>query len=87
MPKAVLHNGEIRPLEPLPREWQEGDCLRVERAEDGGGSAADIDRDFALLTELCADSDPEEERRLTDALERARQQSKAQVRRQMGLEG
>ena len=87
MPRAILQNGEIRALEPLPDDWQEGDCLRVEKADDGNATADQIDRDFALLAQVCAESDAAEERLLWAALEQARAQSKAQVRRQMGLEG
>jgi hypothetical protein len=86
MPKAILHNGQIQPVEPLPREWQEGELLRIEKAEDGEATIEEIDRDFALLAHLCADSDPTEEEWLSRALEEARRQSKAQVRRQMGLD-
>ena len=86
MPKAILHNGQIQPVEPLPREWQEGELLRIEKAEADEASIEEIDRDFALLAQLCADSDPAEEERLSRALEEARRQSKAQVRRQMGLD-
>ena len=86
MPKAILHNGKIQPVEPLPQEWQEGALLRIEKAEDDEATIEEIDRDFALLAQLCADSDPTEEERLSRALEEARRQSKAQVRRQMGLD-
>ena len=85
MPKAVLQNGEIRPLEPLPSDWREGQQLRVEKAGEGEPSAEEIDRDFALLATLCADSDPEEEARVAQALQQAHDQAKAQVQRQMGL--
>src|SRR5260370_15102674 len=61
MPFAVLQNGEIRPLEPLPRDWQEGQRLRVETVDEGEATVEDINRDFALLANLCADSDPQEE--------------------------
>lgn len=44
-----------------------------------------IDRDFALLAGLCADSDPADEERLSQALAEAHEQAKQQVRRQMGL--
>lgn len=30
MPIAVLQNGEIRPLEPLPADWREGQRLQIE---------------------------------------------------------
>jgi len=85
MPFAVLQNGEIRPLEPLPRDWQEGQRLRVETADEGEATGDEVDRDFALLASLCADSDPQDEERLAQALQEARDQAKAQVRRQMGL--
>ena len=85
MPKAILHTGQIQPVEPLPREWQEGERLRVEKAEDGEPTVDEIDRDFALLAQLCAASDSAEEERLSQALDDARRQSKAQVRRQIGL--
>ena len=55
--KAVVSAGEIRPLEPLPAEWQDGQPLRVEKAEAGEMSVEDIDRDFALLERLCATSE------------------------------
>ena len=85
MPMAVLQNGEIRPLEPLPRAWQEGQRLLVETAESDEATTEEIDRDFTLLADLCADSDPADEARLEQALQAARDQAKAQVRRQMGL--
>jgi hypothetical protein len=34
MPKAVLKNGVISPVEPLPPEWADGQELRVEAAAD-----------------------------------------------------
>ena len=48
MPIAELRNGEIRPLEPLPPDWQDGQRLRVESVEDDDATPAEIDRDFAL---------------------------------------
>jgi hypothetical protein len=85
MPLAVWQNGEIRPLEALPEDWQEGQRLRVELADEGEATVEEIDRDFALLVSLCADSDPADEERLGQALEAQRQEAKAQVRRQMRL--
>jgi len=34
MVKAVVSGGEIRPLEPLPADWREGQPLQVEKADD-----------------------------------------------------
>jgi hypothetical protein len=85
MVKAVVSRGEIRPIEPLPVDWQEGLHLQVEKAEDCEVPADEIDRDFAVLASLCATNDPSDEEQLERALQEARQQAKDQVRRQMGL--
>jgi hypothetical protein len=85
MVKAVVNRGEIRPLEPLPVDWHEGQALRVEKADDGEASAEEIDRDFAVLARLCEASEPAEEEQLERALQEAHRQAKEQVRRHMGL--
>ena len=68
MVKAVVSRGEIRPLEPLPADWQEGQPLRVEKEDGDETPVEEIDRDFAILASLCAASEPANE----DQLERAR---------------
>ena len=83
--KAVVNGGEIRPLEPLPADWQDGQPLRVEKADAGEMSLEDIDRDFAVLERLCATSESADEERLEHALDDARRTAKEQVRRHMGL--
>ena len=85
MLKAIVSQGQIRPLEPLPADWQEGQPLRVEKADAGETTVEDIDRDFALLATLCDASDPTDEEQLERALQEARRQAKEHVRRQMGL--
>lgn len=85
MVKAVLNGGEIRPLGPLPADWQDGQVLLVEKAEPNSTRAADIDGDFALLAGLCATSEDPDETQLQRALDEARWQAKDQVRRQMGI--
>ena len=85
MVKAVVSRGEIRPLEPLPADWQEGQPLRVEKADNGETPAEEIDRDFAVLASLCEASEPADEEQLERALQEARRQAKEQVRRDMGL--
>ena len=85
MVKAVVSGGEIRPLEPLPADWQEGQPLRVEKADVGETSVEEIDRDFAMLATLCEASEPADEEQLERALQEARRQAKEQVRRHMGL--
>jgi hypothetical protein len=88
MPKAILKNGHIHPLEPLPADWTEGQELDVEPSQtrpDAELSPADIDRDFQELEALCALGDPAEDERLARLLKEAHHQAKEQVRRQMGL--
>ena len=85
MPRAVLDKGVIRPLEPLPADWRDGEELRVERADVTDLTADEIDRDFAQLAALCCQGNSEEDAKLAAALDEAREQSKQQVRRSMGL--
>jgi hypothetical protein len=85
MVKAVVSGGEIRVLEPLPPEWRDGDTVYVELLEDNM-TPEEIDREFDLLDELCASSDPADEERMRLALEEAHQLAKEQVRKQMGLQ-
>jgi len=85
MVKAVVRFGEIRPLEPLPADWQEGQPLRIEKADCSEMPVEEIDRDFAILASLCSESEPANEDQLDRALHEARRQAKEQVRRGMGL--
>lgn len=85
MVKAVVSGGEIHPLEPLPPDWQDGQQLRIEKADNGVMSVEEIDRDFAILSTMCATSDPADEDQLEKALGNARREAKEQVRRHMGL--
>ncbi len=82
MLKAILRNGVIVPLEPVPPEWEDGAPLEIDRADD---TAFDIDAWAKSLNELCADSTPEDEDLMRQGVADHRQQSKAQVRREMGL--
>jgi hypothetical protein len=82
MLKAVVIQGEIRPLGPLPPDWQEGQRLRIEKADDET-SVEEIDLDFAVLEKLCEASEPAEEEQLEQVSQEARRLAKEQVRRQM----
>jgi hypothetical protein len=85
MLKAVVSQGAMRPLEPLPVDWQEGQRLRIEKADDAEVPVKEIDHDFAVLAALCEASEPADEEQLERALQDARRQAKEQVRRHMGL--
>lgn len=81
MPKAILKNGHIHPLEPLPAYWCEGQEFDVEPSRtrpDEELSPAEIDRDFQELDALCVLGDPDEEERLAPLLEEAQQKAKEQ---------
>jgi hypothetical protein len=92
MPRAVLKNGVIHPLEPLPPEWADGKELMVEAASideddvhDPVRDAEFADRWFNEMERLCADSTPEEEAALQAALDEIRRQGKELMRKEMGL--
>jgi hypothetical protein len=85
MVKAVVSRGEVRALEPLPADWRDGQPLRIEKADDTEMPVEEIDRDFAILADLCSKSEPADEDQLQQALDDARGQAKEQVRRHMGL--
>ena len=71
MVRAVVSRGEIRPLEPLPADWQDGQPLRVEKAESEEMSVEEIDRDFAVLSGLCSSSEQVDEDHLDQAVRKA----------------
>jgi hypothetical protein len=85
MAKAVLKNGVICPLEPLPPEWAEGQQLRVESAVEEEDDGQDLDAWYQELEALVAQNDPEDFARVDQALRVADEQAKALVRKQMGL--
>ena len=58
MLKAVLRQGAIVPLEPLPREWEDGAPLEIVKAQV---PPTDIDAWAQSMNQLCADSSPSDE--------------------------
>jgi len=85
MPKAVLKNGVIYPIEPLPLEWGEGRDLRVEDAQQPNDSPEALDEWSRQLEALAALIDPKDVERLEQALVEADRQAKEQVLREAGL--
>jgi hypothetical protein len=83
MPRAVLRDGVIVPIDPLPAEWNDGQELWVE--ESGGPTTASLDQWRSELDALCAESDPAEDIQLQNVLNQLRQQGKDLMRRQAGL--
>ena len=81
--KAVLRNGVIQPLEPLPSEWNDGQELVVEEPIAEG--AAEIDNWFGELDAATAELPAEEHDRFRQALTELERESKDAVRREWGL--
>src|SRR5260370_17135468 len=66
MLKAVLREGVIVPLEPLPPEWEEGAALEVARSD---ATPLDIDAWAKSMNQLCADSAAQDEEAMRRAIE------------------
>jgi hypothetical protein len=73
MLKAVLRQGVIVPLEPLPREWEEGAAHEVPKSD---AQPLDIDAWAKSMDQLCADSSAEDEQAMQCAIEEHRQQER-----------
>jgi hypothetical protein len=84
MIRAIIENGQIRPLDPLPLEWTEGQRVIVEDAEST--SSGDLEEWYRELQELGpAQYEPGEWERVQATLAEADELAKAAVRHQMGL--
>ena len=80
MLKAVLRQGVIVPLEPLPREWEDGTALEVAKAQ----VVRQKHRRLGQRHESnVRDSSRADEATIRRPIEEQRQQAKAQVRREM----
>ena len=87
MPRAILKNGVIVPVEPLPAEWGEGTELVVQ--EPGPEEKPDDDQSlqewYQELNAMCSQNDPEEMASLRADLDEHRREAKEWMRRRMGL--
>jgi len=80
--KAVLRNGHIEPLEPLPSDWIEGQELLVEQPAPELQEQVD---QWARDLESAAQRVPAEEHdRFQKALEEMRREGKEAMRREWG---
>jgi hypothetical protein len=82
--KAILRDGHIQPLEPLPPGWAEGQELVVEEP-DLAGSEAQINGWAEDLEAAAARLPAEEHDRFWQALNDIERESKDAVRREWGL--
>jgi hypothetical protein len=84
MIRAILKDGVIRPAEPLPPDWQDGQELLVDR-ESPAFDAQDFDRWAEDLDEGARHITPENAAALERALVEIERESKDAVRREWGL--
>ena len=87
MIRAVVNNGVIQPLEPLPASWENGRELVVDARQEALGNGPDDLDDWSLeMNALTATlDDPTEWQEIDALLAEADRQAKAQVRRDMGM--
>jgi hypothetical protein len=84
MIRAVVQNGLIRPVDPIPPTWVEGHEVIVEDADFT--SIEDLEAWYLELQKLGpAKYEPGESQRVQAILNEADEQAKAAVRREMGL--
>jgi hypothetical protein len=84
MIRAIIQDGQIRPLDPIPPEWIEGRQVIVEDAESTPSD--DLEEWYRELQELGpAQYEPGEWERVQATLAEADELAKAVIRHQMGL--
>jgi len=82
--KAVLRDGRIQPLEPLPPDWADGQELVIEDPELTGAQTQ-VDQWAKDLETATAGLPAEEHDRFRAALGEIERESKDAVRREWGL--
>jgi len=84
MVKAIIKNGSIQPLGPIPKSWREGQELEIKEAEAGCEPEDDGSwrEEFRALSGQIT---PDDHVRMAEALARQRKESKDYVGQQMGL--
>jgi hypothetical protein len=82
--KAILRDGHIQPIEPIPPGWTEGQELVIEEP-DLSETVADIEKWAKELEASTSQIPADEHERLERALHEIEQESKDAVRREWGL--
>ncbi|MGD0539954.1 MAG: hypothetical protein ABSB33_00415 [Tepidisphaeraceae bacterium] len=82
--KAILRDGRIQPLEPLPPDWTDGQELVVEEP-DLAGAKIQVDQWAKDLETATARLPAEEHDRFRRALGEIERESKDAIRREWGL--
>jgi hypothetical protein len=82
MIRAIVRDGRIQPIDPLPATWEDGQELEVEAAT---AEMDDIDDAIREIKRRAREIGEDDWQRMESALAEADEQAKAIVRRQMGL--
>lgn len=83
MPRAVLKNGVIYPVEPLPSDWSDGTELSVEKAAPPPSETrkSRTDEWMDRVEASAALIDPADDERLMEAVKAFREQDRELARR------
>jgi hypothetical protein len=81
--KAILRNGRIQPIEPLPSAWTDGTELVIDEPEPT--PQGEISQWAQELDDSTAQIPQEEHDRFLQALDEIERESKEAVRKQWGL--
>lgn len=84
MVRAILREGRIQPLDPLPKNWHEGQELAVATLDDDETSESQqsVDRWHEERLALSVGLTDEDDRLVQQALEEQRQSGKETMRRE-----
>ena len=87
MIRAIIKDGLIHPFDPLPAGWTEGKEIEISGEVLPPEDLEELEKRWAEIEAIIAQTpeDPEDDKRLEEAILEQRRVSKEQVRRQMGL--
>ena len=86
MIKAVYHNGEIHPTEPIPDDWVDGQELEIVALPTRDEADLDaIDEWYRDVERLAAEMDDDDWEQMDAAIREADRLQKEGMRRAMGL--
>ena len=85
MVRAVLRDGVIYPIEPLPPDWQDGRELGIEDLPEGRPPSGDVESWARELDRLATEIDPQDAETIDAAVAEVRRRDRELARRQAGL--
>lgn len=85
--RAVIKEGKLDPLDPLPEDWTEGRTVELSGYVEPPEDLEEFDRRWAELEAIIAETpnDPEDDRRIREVIAEQKRIGKELMRRQMGL--